>query len=257
MISKIMLTTYFIKPKLFAQHIVAVTLLMPMLFSVGSYANELAPDNVGNSLIASVVRNYKEMESYEDEGYVETKYADNSHDGLIEFHTYVSRPMNVRIEWAKYNPVLKPRVTTLVNNICGSYTISHKNKIEQYEDLRSALSANHGVSGAVTRTVPWLVLFGHKSGLSDKSYFANLLRYDQIDGAEMVVVRIRYDFGLEKDLWIDPNELVIRKIEKIRKRDGITINKTIFFKKVKYNHTIDSEIFDGGFINCAKEARSL
>lgn len=224
-----------------------------MLLNGACVAAGNSRDQVGNDLLASVHENYSAMTSYEDSGEVLTIYNTNDEDvreEKISFRTYLSKPDNMRIQWSKHIPLLKPRVTVLLKNSCGIYSISSRNKIEEFIDVNTALSAMAGVSGAVTSTAPRMILGNKKTGGVGVDFSAKVLKKEQIDGHSVYVLQVTYNEGVEETIWVDRDLLVIRMIEKSRMIGKSRVKESIIYNNIKYNHNIEDAIFEPESVDC-------
>ncbi|VAX09945.1 hypothetical protein MNBD_GAMMA26-1905 [hydrothermal vent metagenome] len=53
-------------------------------------------------------------------------------------------------------------------------------------------------------------------------------------------------------IWIDPNKLVVRRIEKSRIINGSVVQEIVNFNNVKVGHTIPSSMFEPEIVDCSR-----
>lgn len=109
-------------------------------------------NDVAEELIQSVVNKYNKLRTYKDQGRVITRFTKNGVEEFeeqIKFHTHIFNPNKLKLEWVKYLPVVKPRVSVLLENSCGIHAISPSGQIEKFDSLDGALTALTGVSGTI------------------------------------------------------------------------------------------------------------
>lgn len=196
-------------------------------------------------ILKNVEKKYDSMTQYHDIGRTNSSYGIDT-----KFETYFKKKQNKK--FFLYKLFLKDNIQNLVSNrllcsnldgVFGQVISSNSKKDEKFVDLKIGISKNLIASEGNLRLIPSL-------------FFENLgfhrltsLEYNKFLGMEKLNGDLHYHIFVSQDinsklkgfhLWIDKDNLIIKKIKRIFKKTEIEY----FYDEIEVNNIINDSVFE-------------
>jgi outer membrane lipoprotein-sorting protein len=198
-------------------------------------------------VIKGMIANYESYETYRDRGKITVNhYASGTVSSYAKSHfaTYFERPGKFRFEWVDDTPIITPLFSIVWRDSSGAYVYSGEGRLKRKETLNSALSAVAGKSAGASYIVPKYLLHEVPCGPPSTANAVQLSERVAEDGKKYYIMRFVYADDLSEKLWIEPESLLVRRVERWSVRKAGEVETIIDYEEVEVDKSIDDSVFD-------------